>query len=333
MPDSSKTVISTAPFLHDRATTPRIMWEVVFSMAPILLAGYYYFGLSAVLVTAVCVLDCLLAEWVFDTGAVRGASLRDGSALITGMLLAFTLPPGFPLWMAFVGGFVAIGMGKAIWGGLGQNIFNPALVGRAFLQAAFPGAITTWELPDGQYFSGRGANFALPFMKGEPVDGVSAATPLANMKFSHAMTPWQDLFLGNTSGCIGETSALLILLAGAFLVYRKLINWRIPVSILVTVALLSALIFFVDPQRYPPPHFMLLAGGLLLGAVFMATDMVTSPLTGRGIWIYGTGIGALVVTIRIWGGLPEGVMYAILLMNAVTPLINKYVKQRVYGHA
>lgn len=308
------------------------MWEVVISLMPMLLAGFYYFGLSALLVTAVCIAACLGTEWFFAKGPARGASLRDGSALITGILLAFTLPPGFPLWMAFVGGVVAIGMGKVIWGGLGQNIFNPALVGRAFLQAAFPSAITTWELPNGHYFEGRGANFALPFMKSQVVDGVSAATPLADMKFRHVLTPWFDLLAGNTGGCIGETSALLILLTGLYLAYRRLINWRIPLALLGTVTVLTTLIWFIDPQRYPPPHFMLLAGGLCLGAVYMATDLVTSPLTTRGVWIYSCGIGALVVLIRVWGGLPEGVMYAILLMNATTPLINKYTKTRVYGH-
>lgn len=329
MPETNKTILSTAPFLHDEASTPRIMWEVVFSMLPVLAAGVYFFGLSALLVTAVCVIACLGTEWMFDRG---GGTLRDGSALITGMLLAFTLPPGFPLWMAFLGGVVAIGMGKVVWGGLGQNIFNPALVGRAFLQASFPSAITTWELPDGRYFAGRGGNFSLPFMKAEAVDAVSAATPLAKMKFSHEMTPWLDLFTGNTGGCIGETSAGLLLIIGAYLAYRRIINWRIPAAMLLSALALAALLYALGPERYPPPHFMLMAGGLMLGAVYMATDLVTSPLTPKGIWIYGVGIGVLVVVIRVWGGLPEGVMYAILLMNAVTPLINKYTRTRVYGH-
>lgn len=330
MSDPTKTIISTSPFLHDRATTPRIMWEVVFSLAPVLLAGFYYFGISALLVSAACVIGCMGTEWLFSPNR---DTLRDGSALITGLLLAFTLPPGFPLWMAFAGGVVAIGMGKLIWGGLGQNVFNPALVGRAFLQAAFPGAITTWVAPGGRFFEPRGANLALPFLKGETVDAISAATPLAKMKFSHEVTPWWDLFVGNTSGCIGETSALLLLAIGAYLVVRRLINWRIPAAMLLSVVLLSGLLYLLRPDLYPTPHFMLLAGGLLLGAVFMATDLVTSPLTPKGIWMYGVGIGVLVVVIRVWGGLPEGVMYAILMMNAATPLINKFTKTRVYGHA
>lgn len=324
--------ISTAPFLHDTATTPKIMWEVVYTMIPVFLVSVYYFGLSAVLVMLAAVAGCLATEWVFDRAPAHGRSLRDGSALITGMLLALTLPPGFPLWMAFLGGVVSIGMGKTIWGGLGQNVFNPALLGRAFLQAAFPTAITTWEAPDGRYLAARGTNLALPFFQGHPVDAVTTATPLSRMKFDHAVTPLTDLLLGNTSGSLGETCGALLLLIGLYLILRKIINWRIPVAILLSVGALSTLLYFLDPGRYPSPLFMLLAGGLLLGAVYMATDLVTSPLTPKGIWIYGLGIGALVVLIRIWGGLPEGVMYAILLMNAVTPLINRFAKGRVYGY-
>ncbi|HQU59009.1 MAG TPA: RnfABCDGE type electron transport complex subunit D, partial [Saprospiraceae bacterium] len=272
-------------------------------------------------------------EWAISRPKTQGSTLGDGSALITGLLLALTLPPGFPLWMAFLGGVIAIGMGKAIWGGLGQNTFNPALVGRAFLQAAFPTAITTWELPNGHYWMPRGTNLALPFFQGHPIDAISAATPLSRMKFDHAPTDLFDLLLGNTSGSLGETCGLLLALAGLYLAWRRLINWRIPVSILLTVALFSAVFYAMDPLRYPSPPFMLLAGGLLLGAVYMATDLVTSPLTPKGAWIFGIGIGFLVVLIRIWGGLPEGVMYAILLMNAVAPLINRFTKTRVYGHS
>jgi electron transport complex protein RnfD len=328
----SKLAISTAPFLHAPDTTQKIMLQVVYSLIPVLLASYYFFGLSAVLVSIAAISSCLLTEWFFDTNTPRGASLKDGSALITGILLALTLPPGFPLWMAFLGGIVAIGMGKVIWGGLGQNVFNPALLGRAFLQAAFPTVITTWELPDGSYLIPRGSNLALPFYQGGDADAISAATPLAKMKFDHDPTAILDLLLGNTSGSLGETCAILIILAGFYLAIKKIINWRIPASILITVGLFSGVMYLINPVLYPSPLFMLLSGGLLLGTVFMATDLVTSPLTQKGCWIFGIGIGILVVLIRIWGGLPEGVMYAILLMNAATPLINRFVKQRVYGH-
>lgn len=332
MLNPTKITISTSPFLHHQDTTPKIMWEVVYTLVPVFGAAYYYFGLSALLVSVAAIAGCLATEWFFDKSAQRGISLRDGSAAITGMLLALTLPPGFPLWMAFIGGVVAIGMGKIIWGGLGQNIFNPALLGRAFLQAAFPTAITTWEMPNGLYLSPRGTNFAFPFFQGETVDAVSMATPLSQMKFSHQSTPVVELLLGNTSGSLGETCGILLILAGIYLIWRKIINWRIPVGILLTVGIFSGILYLIDSQKFASPVFMTLAGGLLLGTVYMATDLVTSPLTPKGIWIFAIGIGILVVMIRVWGGLPEGVMYAILLMNAATPLINRFTQTRVYGY-
>jgi len=307
------------------------MWEVVYTLIPVFLVSFYFFGLSALMITLATIAGCVVTEYYFTASEVRGRTIKDGSALITGMLLALTLPPGLPLWMAFLGGVVAIGMGKLIWGGLGQNVFNPALVGRAFLQAAFPTAITTWELPGGHFFAVRGTNLAFPFYQGTPVDALSTATPLAQMKFEQEPTALLDLLLGNVSGSLGETCGLLILLAGIYLIARRIINWRIPASIFLTISSLSGILYLINPEFYPSPAFMLLAGGLLLGTIYMATDLVTSPLTPRGIWIYGIGIGILIVLIRVWGGLPEGVMYAILLMNAATPLINRYSKTRVYG--
>ena len=326
-----KLYISTSPFIKDETTTPWIMWQVVFSLFPILAVSYYYFGLSAVFITLTAVLSCLLTEWLFDKNK-SAYSIMDGSALITGLLLALTLPPGFPLWMVFVGGVVAIGMGKVIWGGLGQNIFNPALLGRAFLQAAFPTAITTWSPPDGRFFELRGTNAAIPLFQGVNMDGMSSATPLSLMKFDHIPTDVKELLIGNTGGSLGETCGALLLLSMAFLIYKRIIKWQIPVSIIATVALFSEIFYVIDPTIYPSPLFMIFSGGLLLGAVYMATDLVTSPTTPRGLWIYGIGIGVLIVLIRLWGGLPEGVMYAILLMNAATPLINRYAKIRTYGH-
>ncbi len=330
--EAKKIVVSSSPFLHASETTPRIMWEVALSLLPMVAAAYYFFGLGALMVIIAAMAGCVAVEYLFDTSPKKGASLKDGSAVITGLLLALCLPPGFPLWMAFLGGVVAIGMGKVIWGGLGQNIFNPALLGRAFLQAAFPTAITTWSAPDGRYMAFRGTNAAVPFFQGENVDAVSTATPLAMMKFEKVLTPYADLLWGNIGGSLGETSAILFLIAGIYLAWRKIINWRIPVSILLMVAVFSGIFWWIDPARYPSPLFMILSGGLLLGAMYMATDLVTSPITPKGLWIYGMGIGFLVVLIRNWGGLPEGVMYAILLMNACTPLINRFTKIKPYGY-
>ena len=325
--------LSTSPFLHDSASTKWIMFQVIYALLPVIAAATFFFGLSALLLIAVSVMACLITERMFTkTRQQEASSLKDGSAVITGILLALTLPPGFPLWMAFIGGVAAIGMGKMIWGGLGQNIFNPALLGRAFLQSAFPTAITTWSVPDGRYFGLRGTNLALPFFQGESLDTVTTATPLALMKFQQEGTEWLSLLVGNTSGSLGETSAALLLLAGVYLGIRRVFDWRIPLSIILTVFLLSGVFYLINPERFPSPDFMLLSGGLLLGAVFMATDPVTSPYTSKGIWYFGFGIGFLVVLIRLFGGLPEGVMYAVLLMNSVTPLLNKYTRRRVYGH-
>ena len=327
----SKFEVSTSPYLHDEVTTPWMMYQVVFTLIPIIIVSSYFFGISAILLTLFCVLGCFVSEWAFGGYEHRIKSLKDGSALITGILLALTLPPGFPLWMAFLGGVVAIALGKAIWGGLGQNIFNPALLGRAFLQASFPTAITTWTESGGDFFASRGTNFAMPFFQGENVDAQTAATPLSHMKFDHLSTDWTELLLGNVSGSLGETCGILIIISGIYLLSRNIINWRIPASILLTVGVFSSIVYLFDQEAFPSPVFMLLSGGLLLGTVFMATDLVTSPLTPRGCWIFGIGIGVLVVLIRIWGGLPEGVMYSILLMNAVTPLINRYNKTMVFG--
>ena len=326
------TTVSTSPFLHDAATTPRIMYEVLYTLIPIVGVASYYFGISVLLLIIAASAGAMATEYVFAPQESRLKAVKDGSGLITGVLLALCLPPGFPLWMAFVGGVVAIGMGKTIWGGLGQNVFNPALVGRAFLQAAFPTAITTWSAPGGSWFSLHGTNAAIPFFQGQNVDAISAATPLSQMKMEHVFTSTSDLFLGNTAGSMGETVSVVILLAGLYLMIRKIINWRIPVSILAAVVLFSAIFWFIDDTIYPSPGFMLFSGGLLLGTFYMATDLVTSPITPKGLWYYGLGIGLLVVLIRLFGGLPEGVMYAILLMNAATPLLNKYTKIKPYGY-
>jgi len=330
--NSSKLSVSTAPFLKDKDTTPKIMMMVVYTLIPIVCVSIYFFGLGALLVTITSVVSCMFTEWMFNGSEDRLKSLKDGSGLITGLLLALTLPPGFPLWMVFVGGVAAIGLGKAMWGGLGQNVFNPALVGRAFLQAAFPTAITTWSAPDGRYLEFRGTNAAVPFFQAENVDAITTATPLSKMKFDQVPTDWMDLMFGNIGGSLGETCGIVLILAGIFLVAKKIINWRIPLSIILIVSIFSGIVYLIDPVKYPSPVFMLLSGGMLLGTIYMATDLVTSPLTPKGLWIYGIGIGILIVLIRNWGGLPEGVMYAILLMNAGTPLINRFAKTRVYGH-
>jgi len=325
---SDRLRIAASPHIHGPDSTPTIMWNVVGSLVPLVIAATWFFGPSALLVIGASTIGAVLTERAFGGSA---ATLRDGSAVITGILLGLTLPPGMPMWMAVLGAAFGIGVGKMIFGGLGQNVFNPALLGRAFLQAAFPVAITTWPTTGGSWWALRGDNFALPFLSARS-DFLTGATPLGLMKFEAKTTEISSLFLGTTSGSLGETSSLLILLCGGYLAWRGYLNWRIPASILLTVALFAG-ILHVASDRYPGAPFMVFSGGLMLGAVFMATDMVTAPVTNIGRWVFGVGIGMLVVVIRLWGGLPEGVMYAILLMNSMVPFINRATQPRVFGTA
>ena len=323
--------IHAAPFLKRDVSTPGLMRDVLLALVPVLLVSIWYFGLSVLLVVLAAVLGALGTEWLFGP-TPRGHTLLDGSVLLTGILLGLTLPPALPLWMAFLGGVAGVGLGKIVWGGLGHNLFNPALLGRAFLQAAFPTALTTWAPQQaGHLLQIHPANLALPLMHGK-VDAITAATPLAQMKFEHAATAWPALLAGNTAGSLGETSAAVLIVCGIYLAARRVFDWRIPVSIVLAVLVFSGLLYILAPQRFPTPWFMLFSGGLLFGAVFMATDPVTSPLAPRGAWIFGLGIGFLVVLIRLFGGLPEGVMYAILLMNAATPLLERVDQPRAFGH-
>ena len=323
-------ILTTSPFLHAEGSTPRIMAEVVFATVPVILAACWYFGVGVLLVIAAATAGALLTEWAF-TRSRQPSPLLDNSALLTGILLGLILPPAFPLWMAFLGGVSAIGLGKAIWGGLGQNVFNPALVGRAFLQAAFPTAITTWTAPDQKLFSVSERLFSIPMLQAPTVDAVSTATPLGLFKFSNQLTELAGLAIGNIGGSIGETSGLILILCGLWLALRRVFDWRLPASTLLSVAVISGVFHLWDASAFPSPLFMLFSGGLLFAAVFMVTDPVSTPVTKSGAWIFGAGVGFLVVLIRLFGGLPEGVMYAILLMNAVTPYINHYTRPRQFG--
>ena len=331
--DVPQLIISTSPFLKRQVETPAVMRHVIYALVPVMLASIYYFGISALLVILSCIAGTTLSEWLMTgRGSFRESHVADGSAIVTAILLALTLPPGLPLWMAFLGAVVAILIGKILFGGLGHNVFNPSLTGRAFLQASFPVAITTWSLQSnlGGFFQIRGDTFALPFTSPK-FDAITAATPLARMKFEHAPTEITDLLFGQIPGSTGETCAILILLGGAYLVYRRFMQWQIPVSILATVAIFATILHMINADKFPGPAHHLLSGGLMLGAVFMATDPVSAPVTPRGAMVFGAGIGILVVLIRQFGGLPEGVMYAILLMNGATPLIDRYTQPRIYG--
>ncbi len=324
--------IHTSPHVLSGASVDVIMRNVVFALLPVVAFAVYAFGLAALMTIGVATLSCVATEHLLSRRGGSASTVRDWSVTITGLLYGLTLPPALPLWMVLVGGVIGVAMGKVMFGGLGYNAFNPALVGRAFLQAAFPVAMTSWTpaFAADRFSSVPGSTFTIPFAA--PVyDGSSGATPLSLMKFDHRLTDTADLLLGLTSGSAGETCAALILLGGIYLAARNMLNWRIPAAILATVALSSWGFHLLDPTRYPPATFMLFSGGLMLGAMFMATDMVASPITGAGCVVYGILIGLLVVVIRLWGGMPEGVMYAILLANAVSPHIDGLIRPRVFG--
>jgi electron transport complex protein RnfD len=324
--------ISTSPHITQGISTEDIMRNVVWALLPVAAFAVYSFGLNALLVLTTSVASCVITEHVSCRISKKETTVSDWSAVISGLLLGLTLPPAFPLWMTFIGGVMAIALGKSIFGGLGYNVFNPALVGRAFLQAAFPVAITTWHpaFLEDRFSNLSSSIFTVPFLEPK-FDVIAGATPLSAFKFDQITTGTSDLALGLISGSTGETCAVLILLGGIYLAARNMMNWRIPVSVLASVFVISGIFYLINPQEFPSPVFMIFSGGLMLGAVFMASDMVASPITTPGIIIYGSLIGLLVVVIRIWGGLPEGVMYAILLANAVSPHIDNMVRPRVYG--
>lgn len=325
------TTLTTSPHVKHKTNVPHIMKHVIFALIPIVLFATWNFGLSALLLIITTTAACLLTEHLYTQAIKKPSSLKDNSAIITGILLGLTLPPAFPLWMAVVGSVFSILIGKMIFGGIGFNPFNPALVGRAFLQAAFPSAITTWTaaLSPDRFQKLYSSTLAFPFTT--PVlDATAGATPLSALKFEKLVYASQDLATGFISGSTGETSSILIILCGLYLAARKYLDWRIPVGILSTAAFISALLHLYNVD-YPSTTTTLFSGGLMLGAFFMATDMVSSPQQPLGTWIYAIFIGLIVVVIRVFGGLPEGVMYAILIGNAITPQLNRLIKSRAYG--
>ncbi len=300
--NNKQLIVTSNPHIKDSTSVEDIMWTVVFALVPAVLAATYFFGLRALLVIAVSIIGAVITEYIFLKIRKKEIVIDDGSAVLTGLLLALTLPPSIPLWTAFLGSVVAIGLGKQVFGGLGYNPFNPALVGRAFLTASYPVLMTTWVL-----------------------DGTSTATPLSYISNGELIEIW-DLFIGNIGGSLGETSALALLLGAAYLIYKGYINWRIPTGMISSVIVISFL-----AGANPITHIF--AGGLIIGAFYMATDMVTSPVTKKARWVFGIGAGLLVAIIRLWGGYPEGVMYSILLMNTTVPLLDRYLKPKTLGVA
>ena len=323
---ANKLVISLSPHVHSGDSVQKNMYGVLIALIPALLVSFIFFGLGAVVVTLTSVAACLFFEWAITKFILKRekSTICDGSAIVTGVLLAFNLPSNLPLWIIIIGALVAIGIGKMTFGGLGCNPFNPALVGRIFLLISFPVQMTSWPKV-GQVTS--------------YLDAETAATPLALMKQAvhgeasalDQLPSAVDMFIGNNPGCIGEVSALALLIGLVYMLWRKIISWHIPVSILATVFVFSGLMHLVNPEMYASPVYHLLSGGLMLGAIFMATDYVTSPMTHKGMIIYGVAIGFLTVVIRLFGAYPEGMSFAIFIMNAFTPLINTYCKPKRFG--
>ena len=324
-----KLIVSLSPHAHGRQSVERNMYGVIIALMPAMLATFYFFGLGSVIVTATSVAACCFFEWAICKYILKKKenTLLDGSAVITGLLLAFNLPSNLPIWIILIGALFAIGVAKMSFGGLGHNIFNPALVGRAALLVAFPAQMTTWP-KIGQWDT--------------YLDAETGATPLSIINWAirsgdpsvlEQLPSSFDLFLGTQSGgagAMGEICALALLFGLAFMLYEKIITWHIPVSILGTAFVFSGLLHLASPV-YPDPMSVLLTGGIMLGAIFMATDYVTSPMTPKGQIIYGVAIGFLTIVIRNWGSYPEGMSFAILIMNAFTPLINNYVKPKRFG--
>ncbi len=298
------------------------MIDVLIALLPALLVAIYYFGWYALRLTIVSVGTCVLAEWLIQKFLIKGpVTINDCSAAVTGLLLAFNVPANLPVWMVIVGGIVAIGVAKMPFGGLGKNPFNPALVGRVFMLVSFPAAMTTW--PQAQPI----------FQNGFFADAVTGPTPLGILKEEGLTNNPEllDMVLGNRGGAFGEVCAIALLIGAIYLICRRVIEIFTPLSILLTVFVFTGICHLVNPEQYIAPVYHLVYGGLILGAFYMATDMVTSPMTIRGKLLFGFGIGAITVIIRLWGAYPEGVSFAILIMNAFTPLINKAFKPYRFG--
>lgn len=321
--------ISPSPHTHGPETTDKLMRGVVLALIPALLASVFYFGTGALIVTATSVISCVGFEYLIQRFILKKpVSITDGSAVVTGILLAFNLPSNLPVLIIIIGSLVAIGIAKMTFGGLGNNPFNPALVGRVFLLISFPVQMTTWPLPKG-------------FQTGY-IDALTGATPLAVIKegikngeslvnLMEKIPSTLRMFLGNMGGSMGEVAAIALLIGFAYLLFKKIITWHIPVSIIGTVAVFTGILWLSNPGSFADPLFHILTGGLLLGAIFMATDYVTSPMNPKAMIIYGCGIGMLTVVIRVWGAYPEGVSFAILIMNAFVPLMNLYIKPKRFG--
>jgi len=322
--------ISGSPHVHGSNDVKKIMLGVVYAMIPALLVSIYVFGLDALKVTVVSVAACMLFEFLIQKYLLKGStSITDGSAIVTGILLAFNVPSNLPIWIIIIGAFVAIGIGKMSFGGLGKNIFNPALVGRVFLLLSFPVQMTSWPIPK-------------PLFAQSVTDAVTGPTALSVLKegldagktvdqLTAELPTYVESLLGVMGGSLGEISALALVIGAIYMLFRKIVSWHIPVSYLGTVVIFAGILWLINPEIYVNPLFHLVTGGMMLGVFFMATDMVSSPMSAKGMLIFGFGCGLITMLIRVWGAYPEGVSFAILIMNAFVPLINIGFKPKRFG--
>lgn len=323
--------VSGSPHIHSDQPVNKIMFGVVIAMIPAMLVSVYFFGLDAARVMLVSVLACLFFEWVVQKYLLKGPlTINDGSALVTGILLAFNVPSNLPSWMLIIGAFASIVIAKMSFGGLGKNPFNPALVGRVFMLISFPVAMTSWPVPK-PIFGGTAVTDAItgPTTLGFIKEGLKAGKTVSELL--PQVPNYASELMGNQGGSLGEVSAIALLIGAAYMFYKKIITWHIPVSYTLSVVIFSGIFWLINPEQYLDPLFHLVTGGMILGIFYMATDMVSSPINARGMLIFGAGCGILTMLIRIWGGYPEGVSFAILIMNAFTPLINKGFKPRRFG--
>lgn len=321
--------VSPSPHVSSEQTTSKLMYGVVISLVPAFAVTLYVFGIGALIVTAVSIVSCVLAEALIQRFILKSeVTIRDGSAIVTGLLLAFNVPANLPWWMVVLGALFAIGIAKMTYGGLGNNLFNPALAGRVFLLISFPVQMTSWPLPIASRL--------------QYLDASTGATPLGIVKeavrngemvpdIMQQVPDHMQLFMGQMGGSLGEVSALALLLGFGWMLYRKIITWHIPVFVIISIAAFTGILWLVDPLKNASPLFHILTGGVMLGAIYMATDLVTSPMTRTGMIIYAVGIGIITVVIRVFGAYPEGVSFAILIMNAAVPLINRYIKPKRFG--
>lgn len=321
--------VSPSPHVAGEYSTKKIMYGVVLALLPAFAASVYFFGTGAIVVTLVSILSCVAFEFLIQKFILKSTpTITDGSAILTGLLLAFNVPSNLPIWIIIIGALISIGVGKLSFGGLGQNPFNPALVGRVFLLISFPVQMTSWPKP-----LGLSTGYA---------DAVTGATPLGMLKeglmggetvsnLMNNIPTHMEVFLGYMGGSMGEVSALALILGFAFMLFRKIITWHIPVFLIGTVFAFTGILHFSNPEQYASPVFHILTGGVMLGAIFMATDMVTSPMHPKGMAIFAIGIGIITVLIRTFGAYPEGISFAILIMNAFVPIINRYVKPSRFG--